>query len=240
MLGGSPVLHGVDFSLGAGEFLALLGNNGSGKTTLVRALLGLVPLAGGSVRLFGTPMNHFHEWSRVGYVPQRPSVLSGAPASVLEVALSGRISDSSRFRRYTTADRAAASAALASVGLQDQERTPLTRLSGGQQQRVLIARALAGKPDVLVLDEPVAGVDLERQERLTEILRDYHAAGGSVLLVAHALGDMEDLITCEVVLDRGEVVYAGPHHPHHVHAADAHHLEGHVEGSPVDRAVGGN
>lgn len=240
LLGGTPVLSQVDFRLDRGEFLALLGDNGSGKTTLVRALLGLVPLAEGDIRLFGTPLHRFRDWARVGYVPQRPSVLSGAPASVVEVVLSGRIARSNRWRAFTARDRAAAIASLEAVGLADHARTALTRLSGGQQQRVLIARALAVEPDVLVLDEPVSGVDLERQEGFAHTLADYHAGGGSVLLVAHALGEMEDLVTREVVLERGEVVYDGPHHPHHVHSEHTHHREARPEHSPVDRAVGGH
>lgn len=234
------VLNRVDFKLSSGEFLALLGSNGSGKTTLVRALLRLVALEDGEARIFGQPMDAFKDWFRVGYVPQRVSALSGAPASVMEVVLSGRIGRSRRFRRYRASDRLAAAHALDSVGMASLARVPLARLSGGQQQRVLIARALVAEPDVLVLDEPLSGVDLEHQEELAGTLEEMNERGETVLLVAHGLGSMEKLITREVVMHAGKVTYDGPHLPHHVHADDVHHPEGPPERSPLDRAVGGH
>lgn len=236
-LDGTPVLHDVDFRLERGEFLALLGSNGSGKTTLVRALLGLVPLVAGDVDLYGVPYSRFTGWSRIGYVPQRASAASGTPASVMEVVLTGRIARARRLRGYSRTDRAAAVAALRSVGMDDLTGAQVARLSGGQQQRVLIARALAGEPDTLVLDEPVSGVDLEHQERLAEVLHTFNKAGGSVLLVAHSLGATEDLVTREIVMHAGTVTYDGPHHPHHVHDDHVHHPEPHQDRSPLDRAT---
>lgn len=238
-LNSTVVFDDLDFTLSSGEFLALLGANGSGKTTLVRALLGLLPLDAGKVRLFGQPMRGFEQWFRIGYVPQRVSALSGAPASVMEVVLSGRIGRSRRLRPYRADDRAAATRALDAVGLPSLALVPLARLSGGQQQRVLIARALVTEPDVLVLDEPVSGVDLEYQEELAQTLKQLRQRGGTVLLVAHGLGSMEELITREIVMDSGKISYDGPHLPHHVHTEQTHHLEGAPERSPIDRAVGG-
>lgn len=238
-LNSTLVLDDLDFRFAAGEFLALLGANGSGKTTLVRALLGLVPLGGGDARVFDTPLDRFRQWSRIGYVPQRLSAVSGTPASVMEVVLSGRIGRSQRLRPYRGSDRLASMQALDAVGLAPLAETPLAHLSGGQQQRVLIARSLAAEPDVLVLDEPLSGVDLEHQESLADTLKHFNERGGSVLLVAHGLGPMEDLITREVVMHAGKVTYDGPHHPHHVHAEHVHHPEAHLERSPLDRAAGG-
>lgn len=238
VLGSTPAVAGVDFDLARGEFLALLGANGSGKTTLVRALLGLRPLNGGGLHVFGQPVGAFRDWARIGYVPQRASTALGGPASVLEIALSGRIARTRRFRRYTATDREATTDALDVVGLSELATVPAARLSGGQQQRVLIARALAGGPDVLVLDEPLSGVDIEHQERVARTLGDFHAGGGTVLLVAHSLGPTEDLITREVVMDAGTVTYDGPHLPHHVHTDHVHHTESHPAPSPLDRAAG--
>jgi zinc transport system ATP-binding protein len=232
------VVNDVNFEHAPGEFLTLLGANGSGKTTLVRALLGLVPLTDGRVRLFGEPLAAFREWARIGYVPQRTAASPGGPASVVEVVLSGRIARTRRLRRYGTADRSAATKALEVVGLTELAAVPVARLSGGQQQRVLIGRALAGSPDVLVLDEPFSGVDVEHQERLAFALADFHDNGGTVLLVSHGLGPMEQLVTREVVMDAGKVVYDGPHHPDHVHADHVHHPERHAASSPLDRAAG--
>jgi zinc transport system ATP-binding protein len=240
VLNSTLVLDGVDFRLGAGEFLALLGANGSGKTTLVRALLGLVPLAGGSLRINGRKVRRPEPGLRIGYVPQRGSASSGAPASVIEIVLSGRIGRARPLQPYRAADRDAARHALEVLGLADLASVPVTQLSGGEQQRVLIARAVAGEPDVLVLDEPMSGVDLEHQERLAGTLKDFNQHGGSILLVAHGLGPMEELITREVVMHGGRVSYDGPHHPHHVHIDQVHHPETQIERSPLDRAAEGS
>lgn len=237
-LAGRVVVREVDFALDSGEFLTLLGANGSGKTTLVRALLGLVPLSGGYARIFDESLDSFRGWGRIGYVPQRAAAAASSAASVLEVALSGRIARSRRLRNYTADDRSAAMRALELVGLDDLAAASVARLSGGQQQRVLIARALAGEPDVLVLDEPLSGVDVEHQENLASTLAEFHDQGGAVLLVAHGLGPMEDLVTREVVMDGGLVVYDGPHHLHHVHAEHVHHAAAPASGSPLDRAAG--
>ena len=233
------VVDDVDFKLETGEFLALLGANGSGKTTLVRAMLGLVAVADGEAQVFGEAVASFCDWFRIAYVPQRVTADPGGPASVMEVVLSGRIARSTRFRRYGGADRASAREALELVGLAAEAGRSITRLSGGQQQRALIARALAGDPDVLVLDEPLSGVDVEHQERVASALTDFHRAGKTVLLVAHGLGPVEDLVTREVVMEAGRVVYDGPHHPDHVHAEHIHHPEPNVAPSPLDRAAGG-
>lgn len=228
VLGGREVLHGVDFTLGAREFVAVLGANGSGKSTLVKALVGLHPLAGGTLRVFGEAA--FRDRARIGYVPQRVAIGSGVPATVREVVLSGRTPRASRLRPLTAHDRAAADAAIAAVGLADRARDLVATLSGGQQQRVLIARALAGEPDVLVLDEPTAGVDAESQEAFGETLRLLKERGVAVLLVSHHLGALETLVDRVVVLSAGEVSYDGPVPPggmadddhHHPHATDRH------------------
>ena len=229
---GNPVLQDVDIEVGAGEFVALLGANGSGKTTLVRALLGLMPLAAGDLSLFGEPHSDFREWHRIGYVPQRFSAASGVPASVSEVVLSGRVARAARFRPYGRADKAAVASALDEVGISDLARRPVARLSGGQQQRVLIARALAGEPDVLVLDEPISSVDLEQQENFAHTLTRLAGSGRAFLLVAHALGPLQRLVDRAVVLQGGRVVYDGrpfepTHeemhiHPHHPEPLQAH------------------
>jgi len=208
-LGGRPVLRGIDLALAEGEAVALLGSNGSGKSTLVRAALGLVPLARGSVELFGTPLARFSSWERVGYVPQRLSVGAGVPATVWEVVASGRLARRGLLRPLGRADRAAIAHALDAVELGDRRHDSASALSGGQQQRVLIARALAGRPDLLVLDEPTAGVDLHSQQAFADVLGSVAASGATVLLVAHELGALEPLIHRTVVLHDGRVAYDG-------------------------------
>jgi len=220
--GATVALRDVHFHLEPAEFVVLLGSNGSGKTTMVKALLGLVPLTRGRLEVFGTPLQRFREWGRIGYVPQRASAASGVPANVFEVVLAGRLARSRRWGLHTKDDARAVNNALELVDMVDKEKETVDNLSGGQQQRVLIARALAGEPDVLVLDEPVSGVDLEHQESLAATLGELNRGGRSVLLVAHALGVIEPLVTRAVVLTQGEVTYDGK--PlHELHDSHVHH-----------------
>jgi zinc transport system ATP-binding protein len=217
-LGGSPVLRGVTASVRPGEAVALVGGNGSGKTTLIRAALGLVAHQGGTVQLFGEAPSRFRSWHRVGYVPQR-STGGLAGAKVREVVESGRLARRRPFWPASADDRRSVGSALEAVGLADQAGRELAHLSGGQQQRVMIARSLAGAPDLLVLDEPTAGVDLEHQEILAQLLTGRLAAGIALLVVLHDPGPLAPLIDRVVRLQDGRVVTAeteltGPAHAH--------------------------
>jgi zinc transport system ATP-binding protein len=209
-LGERRVLHGVDLLVRAGEVVTLLGPNGSGKSTLVRAAVGLVPVQAGAVRLFDLPIDRFRDWRRVGYVPQRTTASSGVPATVREVVAAGRLAQQRPFRRSSTRDREAVDRALDLVGLTERSADSVAELSGGQQQRVLIARAAAADPDLLVLDEPNAGIDHRSQQAFAHALRLFVASGRSVLLVLHELGPLASLVDRAVVLDAGRVVYDGP------------------------------
>jgi zinc transport system ATP-binding protein len=208
-LGGLPILREVSIDVGRGELTALMGGNGSGKTTLVRSLLGLTPHQGGRIELFGVPSEEFRDWRRIGYVPQRGSV-SIKQATVAEVVATGRLSTRRPFTLTSSTDRARIADALTAVGLTDRARRPFTELSGGQQQRVLIARALASEVDLLVLDEPFAGVDLRVQESLATLLRDLNRAGTTVLVVLHETGALAPLLTNSIVLREGRVIHVGP------------------------------
>jgi zinc transport system ATP-binding protein len=230
--GGRPVLRGVDVRVQAGEVVALLGANGSGKSTLVRACVGLVPLVSGQVRLFGTPLERFRAWRRLGYVPQRITAASGVPATVREVVSAGRLSGGSWWRPPTRTDRLAVDRALDTVGLGDRRRDGVQSLSGGQQQRVLIARALAADPELLILDEPMAGVDRASQEAFARTLSELAGQGRTVLLVAHELGPLEPLIHRAVVLRMGRVVHDGPPPPAAGHHAHPDHDHVHPHGAP--------
>ena len=209
-IAGRPILRHIDLTVASGEFVALMGANGSGKSTLVRAITGLWPLATGSLRLFGTPFGSFHEWQRVGFVPQRGGATSGVPASVWEVVASGRLTRRRLLRPLGRADRAAIKDALDVVGLSDRARESVSALSGGQQQRVLIARALAGEPELFFLDEPTAGVDLPNQQVLADTLRTLSDRGATIVLVAHELGPLAPLVDRAVVMRDGRKAYDGP------------------------------
>jgi zinc transport system ATP-binding protein len=223
--GTSPVLgvHGVSFLYGhdrvlddvsltvrAGEFAALAGPNGSGKSTLLRVLLGLLTPASGTVELFGMAPARLRDRWRIGYVPQRLRIAPDLPATVEEVVTSGRLAKQGWWKRSRAVDRAAVDHALESVALTELRRRKLTELSGGQQQRALIAKALASEPELLVLDEPIAGIDTDAQRLFRDSLvhlRNEH--GAAVLLVSHELGAVAEDLDHVIVLKR-RVLFDGP------------------------------
>jgi zinc transport system ATP-binding protein len=205
------VLDHVSLTIERGEFVALVGPNGSGKSTLVRILLGLLRPGAGRVRLFGARPDQFPDRARVGYVPQRVQLGGDLPATVNEVVAAGRLARRGWWRRPRATDRVAVGEALEAVALADLRRRPVRELSGGQQQRVFIAKALAGEPDLLVLDEPIAGVDAESQRRFRDSL--VHVArvrGGAVLLVSHELGAVADDLDRVIVLKRSVLFDGAP------------------------------
>lgn len=220
VLNGIPIVRGASLEIRPGEVVAILGNNGSGKTTLMRALLGLVPHRG-EISLFGTPLEDFGDWRRVGYVPQRGNILV-QQATAREVVASGRLGTRRPFLPGSAADRRAVDAALDEVGLADRARYPFVRLSGGQQQRVLIARALATGADLMVWDEPLAGVDRATQDLLAGVATRLKANGTTLVMVLHELGCFRDLIDRSIVLADGRVMPPGYTHHDHEHPHDGH------------------
>jgi zinc transport system ATP-binding protein len=187
--GQNRVLEDVAISVRAGEFVSLVGPNGSGKTTLLRVLLGSLTPSGGTVRLFGEPPRRLRQPWRLGYVPQRPVLASEVPATVEEIVASGRLARRGWWRPLRRTDREEVRHALESVNLEELARRPVNELSAGQQQRAFIARAFAGEPDLLILDEPIAGIDRESQERFRDSLHHLiEEHGTSILLVSHELG----------------------------------------------------
>ncbi|MGQ0826223.1 MAG: metal ABC transporter ATP-binding protein [Actinomycetota bacterium] len=208
--GATPVLTDVDLAIGAGEFVALAGPNGSGKSTLLRVLLGLAPIQQGTVQLLGEDPRARRDRWRVGYVPQRLQLPADLPATVDEVVRAGRIATRGWWRWPNAADRDAVDHALDSVALTELRTRRMGELSGGQQQRALIAKALAGEPALLVLDEPVAGVDAESQRQFRDSLvhlLEHH--GTTVLLVSHELGAVADDLDRVIVL-KHRIQFDGP------------------------------
>ena len=222
---GVPVLRAVDLRIDAGEFVAIAGPNGGGKTTLLRLVLGLERPAGGAVRLYGEPTERFSGRARLGYLPQRASLVLDAPVTVREVVSAGTLPARGVFGPLRRSDRALVDEAIALVGLGDRADDELRRLSGGQQQRALIAKALAGRPTLLALDEPTTGVDAESQDALGELLARLHEElGVTILYVSHEFGAVERYVQ-RIVLVRGTIVFDGTpselpavwHDPSHVH-----------------------
>lgn len=181
-LGGVSVLRDLSFSVAEGDFLVVVGPNGGGKTTLLRVLLGLQRPSGGSVQVFGGQPG-LHP-GRTGYVPQRLFFDRDFPLSVRDAVLMGRIALKKPFQRYGMADRTAADEALRTVGLASLASRRIGALSGGELQRVLIARALAGNPELLLLDEPTASVDPEMKTTIYDLL-DHLRKRMTIVLVTH-------------------------------------------------------
>lgn len=208
-LGGQQVLSNVSLSVGEGETLALLGANGSGKTTLVKALLGLVSPAAGQVALYGADPadRRAVPWHRIGYVPQRVTAHPATAVTAEEVVAAGLLT---RRRLLPGREgRRRVLEALDEVALRDRARESVHIFSGGQQQRVLLARALVRRPDLLILDEPLAGIDRESQAALAASLQRLQDSGTGIVAVLHDLGALEPLIRRAVVLDHGRVVHDG-------------------------------
>lgn len=219
LLGGVPVVRGVSLEIGAGEAVAILGNNGSGKTTLMRAVLGLTP-SQGEVELLGTPLRQFRDWARIGYVPQRSGILV-QQATVREVVASGRLGRRRPFLPETAADRTAIAAALDAVSLTDRAGRRFTRLSGGQQQRALIARALATGADLMVWDEPLAGVDHVTQDLLAKVAAELKERGTTIIMVLHEIGPFARVLDRAVLIRDGRIA---PHVPDPVHRHGGHEV----------------
>lgn len=181
------VLSNLDFAIPDGDFLGLVGPNGAGKTTILRAILGTLKPLSGTVTV--------RQGLRFGYVPQRDSVDYGFPLRVLDVVLMGRYDRIGLGRRPKREDRERAMLALSHVGIANLAQAPLSALSGGQKQRTLIARALVGEPNILVLDEPTNGMDLVATTQILSLVRDLHEREKlTVLMVSHALNEVANYV----------------------------------------------
>lgn len=207
---GKPVLQDVSLTVTAGSFLGILGPNGSGKTTLVRIIVGLARPFKGNVFLFGVEQGKFRDWSKIGYVPQKTPAMGTFPASVREVVASGRTPQRGFFKPLTRGDFQLIDEAIELVGLTRQANQPITELSGGQQQRVLIARALAGEPQLLVLDEPTVGVDATSQEQFYALLRRLRQERNiTIIMVSHDVGVITNEVSHLACLNR-RLYFHGP------------------------------
>jgi manganese/zinc/iron transport system ATP- binding protein len=202
-----PVLWDVDLKVPAGVLMAIVGPNGAGKTTFIKAVLGLVDPAAGSVLILGEPYGANR--SRVAYVPQRGSVDWDFPTNVLDVVLMGLYGRIGWFRRPGAAHREAALKALAQVGMESFADRQISQLSGGQQQRVFLARALVQDAEVYFMDEPFQGVDATTERAIVDLLRDLRARGKTVVVVHHDLQTVSEYFD-EVMLLNVRRIAAGP------------------------------
>lgn len=202
-----PVLWDIDLTLTEPRLVGMIGPNGAGKSTLIKAILGLVPLANGTVTVFGKPISQQRQ--RIGYVPQRESVDWDFPISALETVLMGTYGRLGWFRRPRRVDREWARECLHRVGLADFAERQIGQLSGGQQQRVFLARALAQKAELYFMDEPMAGVDAATERIIFDLLKELRQQGCTVCVVHHDLRTVPEYFD-HVVLLNVRLVASGP------------------------------
>ncbi len=196
---GTPVLEDINLSIRHDDFLGLIGPNGGGKTTLLKLMLGLVAPSRGTVTILGEPPKKGRK--RIGYVPQHSLFDRDFPINVMEVALTGRLSRTGPFRKYSQIDRDAAVEALRSVGMLDFRKRQIGMLSGGQQQRVFVARALVSEPSLLLLDEPMSSVDTPMQAEFYELLEQLKQRM-PIVLVSHDISAVSVYVNKIACLNR--------------------------------------
>lgn len=203
----NTVLRNVSLDIDEGGLVGIIGPNGAGKTTLIKALLGLLPIDSGEISFFGHKLKQQRKWS--AYVPQRSLIDWDFPINVLETVLLGTYPQLGLLRRPGRAEREWARACLEEVGMEQYANRQIGELSGGQQQRVFIARALAQRANLLLLDEPFVGIDANSEETIINILRRLRAEGKTVLIVHHDLSKVHDYFD-DVVLLNKELIGYGP------------------------------
>lgn len=223
------VVSGANLEVARGETVALLGANGCGKSTLVKGLLGLTEHLGGEVDLFGTPLGRFKDRHLLGYVPQRHTLSASVATTVREVVAIGRLPHQGLLARLSRQDKQIIDESLELVGLLDRGGDEVRTLSGGQHRRVLIARALAAQPEILVMDEPTAGVDLSNQRVLAAVLQRLHERGVGMLVVTHELDALAPIIDTVVHMKAGRIDFHGSYAQYEAAvSADAARAASHV------------
>jgi len=196
---GISALEAIDFEIPQLDFLGIIGPNGGGKTTLLKTLIGLVKPSRGKIAILGEPPARAH--SLIGYVPQVSTFDRQYPIDAWDAVMMGRLSISRIFRPYNRNDRALTAEALERVGMLDLKTRQIGKLSGGQVQRVLIARALAARPKILLLDEPTSSVDSEAEKGLYELLHELNAEQ-TIVIVSHDIGVISSHVKSIACLNR--------------------------------------
>lgn len=208
---GKVALYNVSFNVANPLFLCIIGPNGAGKTTLIKALIGVLKPAKGYVRVLGLdPFKNINVRKFIGYVPQRERIDLSMPMLVKDIVLMGRTSLVGPFRWFGRADMDSTLNAIKTVGLHNLLNEPFSHLSSGQQQRVLIARALASNPKLLVLDEPLSGVDATSQEIIISTIKEFTNRGIAAIMVTHDLNPVLDYIDVVMLLNKTIIAYGPP------------------------------
>ncbi|WP_122820151.1 metal ABC transporter ATP-binding protein [Varibaculum vaginae] len=200
-------LSGVSFTVPNGEIMAILGPNGAGKSTLIKAMLELIPRVSGETEFFGENLSRVRK--RIAYMPQSASIDWDFPARVKDVVLMGTYTRLGWLRRPGKKQHQAAQAAMEKLDIFDLANRQISELSGGQKQRTFVARALAANADLLVMDEPFAGVDMKSEKTILQVLRSLAHSGKTVLLVHHDLATVRDFCSSVLLLREGNLVASG-------------------------------
>ncbi|MBS4031799.1 MAG: metal ABC transporter ATP-binding protein [Clostridiales bacterium] len=210
--GAKIVLDDINLTIESGDFLGIVGPNGSGKSTLLKILMGLLRPSAGTVKLFGIERHLFRQWTRVGYVAQNVTAFNhGFPATVEEAVMSGLTAALGIFKRPGRPERQMVEDALENAGVCDLKTRMVGELSGGQQQRVFIARALVSRPQLLILDEPTVGVDVDAQERFYELLTTLRKEQGiTLLMVSHDIGVVTEQVQSVACLNKKLYFHGSP------------------------------
>jgi zinc transport system ATP-binding protein len=209
---GEPVLDNISVTIDKGQYAGVIGPNGGGKTTLIKVILGLLRPTSGRITLFGKDIKYFRDWAKIGYVPQRATQINiHFPITVEETVEQGRIARRGILRKFSQIDINAINKALNISSIDHLRHRLVADLSGGERQRVFIARALAGEPELLILDEPAVGVDLPSQEKFYQFLKDLNEKFGlTILFVSHDIDVLANQASCLICLNRGLVCHGSP------------------------------
>ena len=204
--GKHPVVEGVMLDMHPGELLVLIGTNGSGKSTLLKTLAGLIPPVHGDLHVLGQHAGQLP--TRVAYLPQHPVSSHTLPLQVRDVVTMGRFAHLGLFKRTSSSDRDIVSSAMQRTGIDAQANKPIRDLSGGQQQRTHLAQVLAREAEILLLDEPTAGLDINGRKLVAELIAAERARGVTVVMATHELADAEHATSVLLLAQR--VVSMGP------------------------------
>ena len=226
------ILRNVTFNLEKGDFLGIIGSNGAGKSTLIKLILGMLPLQSGSISLFGKDIKTGIPRDKIGYVSQKAlSFNPSFPATVREVVMANLYSKRGLFKRYTKEDYKKYDEVIEKVGMKEYSDRLVGQLSGGQQQRVFIARALISSPELLLMDEPTAGIDAPSAEAIMSIIGDLNKSGMTIVMTNHdtpslvraassllifcSHGNGEFVHRSDLSLEQVNEIYAGRRAHHH-------------------------
>ncbi len=209
---GQNILTNISFDIFTSDYIAIIGPNGGGKTTIIRILLGLEEPTSGEVEIFGTKLKNFKEWYKIGYVPQRATLVDESfPATVEDVVNMGRTSQRKLFSSVSQEDKKCVLDAMTKMDVYDLKDKMVGTLSGGQRQRVMIARALASNPEILILDEPNTGVDMNSQKKFYKLLKELNTQEGiTIVFITHDIGVIADDIARLFTINQKVIVCNNP------------------------------